>query len=75
PPVPPTPSTDLPSNPRPHRATPNPVADDQSDVLNRLTAIDHRIHQVSTQLSTLLSQLDKTCATLETLAMCGSRST
>jgi hypothetical protein len=40
------------------------------DALARLTAIDHRLHQISTQLAAvgeLLSQLDEIRANLETL--------
>lgn len=40
------------------------------DALARLTAIDHRLHQISTQLAAvgeLLSQLDEIRAILETL--------
>ena len=40
------------------------------DVLARLNTIDHRLHQISTQLATvgeLLSQLDKILANLTTL--------
>jgi flagellin-like hook-associated protein FlgL len=40
------------------------------DVLGRLAAIDHRLHQLSTQLTTmgtLLDQLEEICANLETL--------
>ncbi len=36
------------------------------DVLGRLAAIDHRLHQISTQLATmgkLLSRLDEICTT------------
>ncbi len=84
PPVLPTSSNDLPSNRRPRRATPNRVSGERAtiadpigepvrgtdvDLLSRLTAIEHRLHQVSIQLSTLLSQLDQNCATLETLSL------
>jgi flagellin-like hook-associated protein FlgL len=85
PPVLSTTSTDLPNNRHPRQANPDrasgehamsadpvgePVHRTDHDVLARLAAIDHRLHQISTQLTTmgkLLSQLDKTCANLETL--------
>jgi len=47
-----------------------PTRRTDGDVLARLTAIDHRLHQVSTQLAAvgeLLSQLDEIRAKLETL--------
>jgi hypothetical protein len=47
-----------------------PVRRTDNDVLGRLAAIDHRLHQISTQLVTmdkLLSQLDELGANLETL--------
>ncbi|MBV8539852.1 MAG: hypothetical protein JO063_10545 [Pseudonocardiales bacterium] len=47
-----------------------PVRHPDDDVLGRLTAIDHRLHQISTQLATLdqlLSQLAQIGANLETL--------
>ncbi|MGH3834054.1 MAG: hypothetical protein ACRDRS_27050 [Pseudonocardiaceae bacterium] len=47
-----------------------PVRHPDDDVLGRLAAIDHRLHQISTQLTTLgqlLSQLEQIGATLETL--------
>ena len=85
PPVLPTISTDQATNRRPRQANPDrasgehamsadPVgeavrrADD--DVLERLAAIDHHLHQISTLLSpmgTLLNRLDEIGASLETL--------
>jgi hypothetical protein len=47
-----------------------PVRRTDDDVLGRLAAIDHRLHQISTQLATvgkLLSQLDEIGANLERL--------
>jgi flagellin-like hook-associated protein FlgL len=47
-----------------------PVRHTDDDVLGRLAAIDHRLHQISTQLATmgqLLSQLEQIGANLETL--------
>ena len=47
-----------------------PVRRTDNDVLGRLAAIDHRLHQISTQLATmgkLLSQLDEIGANLERL--------
>jgi hypothetical protein len=51
-----------------HVSEPTPRTD--GDVLARLNAIDHRLHQISTQLaavSELLSQLDEIRANLKTL--------
>jgi hypothetical protein len=51
-----------------HVSEPTRHMDD--DVLARLAAIDHRLHQISTHLAVvdqLLSQLDEVRATLETL--------
>lgn len=85
PPVLPTTSTDLPNNHHPCQANPDrasgehvmsadsvgePVRRTADDVLGRLAAIEHRLHQISTQLATmdkLLSQLDEIGANLETL--------
>ena len=50
------------------RSEPTRRTDD--DVLARLVAIDHRLHQISTRLAVvghLLSQLDEVRANLETL--------
>lgn len=47
-----------------------PARHADGDVLGRLTAIDHRLHQISTQLATLgqlLSQLERIGTNLETL--------
>jgi hypothetical protein len=47
-----------------------PMRRTDDDVLGRLAAIDHRLHQISNQLATMgqsLSQLDEICANLETL--------
>jgi len=47
-----------------------PARRTDGDALARLTAIDHRLHQISTQLAAvgeLLSQLDEIRANLETL--------
>jgi hypothetical protein len=47
-----------------------PTCRTDGDVLARLNAIDHRLHQISTQLATvgeLLSQLDEIRANLKTL--------
>jgi len=47
-----------------------PTRRTDGDVLARLTAIDHRLHQISTQLAALdelLSQLDEIRANLTTL--------
>ena len=47
-----------------------PVRRANDDVLGRLAAIDHRLHQISTQLTTigtLLNRLDEIGASLETL--------
>lgn len=47
-----------------------PVRHTDDDVLGRLAAIDHRLHQISTQLATLgplLSQLEQISTNLETL--------
>lgn len=85
-PVLPTTSTDLPNNHHPRQANPDrasgehamsadPIGDPvrrstDDDVRERLAAIDHRLHQISTQLTTMgksLSQLDKICANHETL--------
>jgi hypothetical protein len=44
-----------------------PVRRTDDDVLGRLAAIDHRLHQISNQLATMsksLSQLDEICAHL-----------
>lgn len=46
-----------------------PVRRTDDDVLGRLTAIDHRLYQISTQLTTmgkLPNQLDEICANIET---------
>ena len=77
--------TDQPTNRRPHRANPDralgehtmsadpvgePVRRADDDVLGRLAAIDHGLHQISTQLTTLgtlLSRLDEIGTNLETL--------
>ncbi|HSZ28849.1 MAG TPA: hypothetical protein VK784_03715 [Pseudonocardiaceae bacterium] len=47
-----------------------PARFSDDDALRRLAALDHSLHQISTQLtplSKLLSQLDELCATLTTL--------
>jgi flagellin-like hook-associated protein FlgL len=47
-----------------------PIRGADDDVLTRLTAIDQRLHQISTHLATigqLLSQLDEIRTNLETL--------
>ncbi|MBV9013208.1 MAG: hypothetical protein JO272_14370 [Pseudonocardiales bacterium] len=47
-----------------------PVPRTDHDLLGRLAAVDHRLHQISTQLTTLgtvLRQLDKICANVDTL--------
>lgn len=47
-----------------------PVRGTDDDVLGRLAAIDHRLHQISTQLTTmgtLFSQLEEIHAHLQTL--------
>lgn len=47
-----------------------PVRQADDDVLRRLAAIDHRLHQISTHLDTigkLVSQLDEVRANLDTL--------
>lgn len=47
-----------------------PTRRTDGDTLARLTAIDHRLHQISTQLAAVgesLSQLDEIRANLETL--------
>jgi flagellin-like hook-associated protein FlgL len=47
-----------------------PVRRTDDDVLGTLASIDHRLHQISTQLATmgkLLSQLDELGANLESL--------
>jgi flagellin-like hook-associated protein FlgL len=47
-----------------------PIRRAHGDMLGRLAAIDHRLHQISIQLATmgkLLSQLDEIRANLETL--------
>lgn len=85
PPVLPTTSPDPPNNRYPRQANPDRAPGDHAmsadpigepghrtdhDVLARLTAIDHRLHQISTQLTTMgkmLSQIDKICTNLETL--------
>ncbi len=81
----PTTPTDLPDNRHPRRPTRNrasgehamsadpvgePVRGTHDDVLGRLAAIDHRLHQMSTQLTTMgkpSSQLGRISADLETL--------
>lgn len=85
PPVLPTTATDLPNNRHLRRTTLDrasgdhvmspdflrkPVRFSDDDALRRLAAIDHRLHQISTQLtpmSKLPSQLDEICANLTTL--------
>ena len=85
PPVLPTISTDQATNRRPRQANPDralgehamsadpvgePVCPADDDVLGSLAAIDHRLHQISTQLTTmgtLLSRLDEIGANLEAL--------
>ncbi|MGQ0716903.1 MAG: hypothetical protein ACT4NP_06215 [Pseudonocardiales bacterium] len=47
-----------------------PVRRSDDDLLEILAAIDHRLHQISTQLTTigtLRNQLDEICANLKTL--------
>jgi hypothetical protein len=47
-----------------------PAPRTDENVLGRLAAIEHRLHQISTQLtsmSTLPSQLEEVCTNLETL--------
>jgi flagellin-like hook-associated protein FlgL len=85
PPVLPTISTDQATNRCPRQTNPNcasgeyamsadpvgePVRRADDDVLGRLAAIDHRLHQISTQLTpmgALFSRLDEICANLATL--------
>lgn len=81
----PTTSTDLPGNHGPPQANPGrasdehvmsadllgePVRGTDDDVLGRLAAIDHRLHQISAQLTslgTLFSQLEEIRTHLQTL--------
>jgi hypothetical protein len=44
-----------------------PLRRTDDDVLRRLAAIDHRLHQISTTIGKLLGQLDEIRANLESL--------
>ncbi|PZS31772.1 MAG: hypothetical protein DLM61_08000 [Pseudonocardiales bacterium] len=68
--VPPPPALPTTSTGDEHAMSADPIGESMrrtdDDVLGRLAAIDHRLHQISTQLATmgkLLSRLDEICTT------------